>query len=140
MNSEIAFLKKQHATKDNYFQEEILFLRKSLNEAFQKLNKQRISLQQNKTNLPSHITEQDHRTEREAGKNSSFFNLRHRSNQDAYLNTESSSRKLPDKIDTTDGGSKKTYSEPKAYSEYCHNICYEKFFLEPCVTLTYLEP
>ena len=39
LNSEIAFLKKQHATKDNYFQEEILFLRKSLNEAFQKLNK-----------------------------------------------------------------------------------------------------
>ena len=85
-----------------------------------------MSLQQNKTNLPSHITES--------------FNLRDKSNQEAYPKTESRSRKLPDKIDTTDGGSKKAYSEPKPYSEYCHNICYEMFFSEHSVTLTYLEP
>ena len=54
--------------------------------------------------------------------NNSFLNLRNKSNQEAYPNTESRSRKLPDKIDITDGGSKKAYSEPKAYSEYCHNM------------------
>ena len=37
LNSEIAFLKEQLATKDNYFHEEIIFLQKLLNRAFKKL-------------------------------------------------------------------------------------------------------
>ena len=37
MNSEIAFLKEQLATKDKYSQEEIIFLQKRLKKAFQKL-------------------------------------------------------------------------------------------------------
>ena len=86
-----------------------------------------MSLQQNKTNLTSHVTGQDHRTEREADKDSSSLNLRNKSNREAYLSTESSSRKLPDKVDTTDGESKKAYSEPKAYSEYCQTSVKKPF-------------
>ena len=74
-----------------------------------------------------HITEQDHRTKRETNKDSSFLNLRSKSSQEAYPNTERSSRKLPDKVDTTDGGSKKAHSKPKPYSEYCQISVTKRF-------------
>ena len=119
------------------------FLQKQLNKAFQKLANNEYHCKQNKTNLPSHITKQDHRTEREVDKDSSILNLRNKPNQEAYPNTKSSSRKLPDKADTTDGGSKTAFSEPNPYLKYCQNICYETFYetfySETCVTLTYLE-
>ena len=77
------------------------FLQKQLNKAFQKLANNKYHCKQYKTNLPSHITKQDHRTEREVDKDSSILNLRNKPNQEAYPNTKSSSRKLPDKADTT---------------------------------------
>ena len=44
-----------------------------------------------------------------------------------YPDTESSSWKRPDKVDTTDDGSKKVYSGPKAYSEYCQTSVTKHF-------------
>ena len=44
-----------------------------------------------------------------------------------YPNTESSSWERPDKVDTTDDGSKKVYSGPKAYSEYCQTSVTKHF-------------
>lgn len=109
---------KQLVTRKNYFQEEILFLRKQLNEAYQTLTNNGCNCKRRKTNLPEQNTKQDHRTEWETNKYRNILILGNKSNQKANPKNESISWKLPENVHKTDGGRKeKKNAKSKNYQQ-----------------------
>ena len=119
MNSEIAFQKEQLATKNNYFHEEIIFLQKLLNRVFKKLT--------NNENHCSRIKPTFHHILPNKVIGQNWYNRWWKQNFQIEL--------IQQMVEA-----KKHIQNPRHIQDTVITSVTKRFFSEPCVTLTYLQP